>query len=220
MKAEKEVTDKRNNELNAKIKEINGDLKSRQTMIDSLYAEVTKHQSQKAGYDKLCAQWRSAKEIYGSKVLELKSQINKANKMIPLEKYESVVGEAAKVAKSVQDKDSQINKLSQQVSQLESLLRSEPRNDESTFSKSSLTSGQTLYHSKEVKHASSVSTTRRETLKAAGGRAALNEKLKKTRGSLMKSQQLKSNGNGLKRTALQPISNNKQNQGEWGLSHS
>jgi hypothetical protein len=41
LKAEKEATDIKNNELNAKIEEINGYLKHSQTMIDSLYAEVT-----------------------------------------------------------------------------------------------------------------------------------------------------------------------------------
>ena len=82
----------------------------------------TKHQSQKAGYDKLCAQWKNAREIYGSKIIELKSQINKANKVVPLEKYETVVGDAAEVAKSLEDKDSKINMISQQVSQLEALL--------------------------------------------------------------------------------------------------
>jgi hypothetical protein len=66
------------------------------------------------------------------------------------------------------------------------------------------------FHSKELKYTGFVSTTRRETLKAAGGRAALNEKLKKTRGSLLKSQQMKSKSNskGLKRAALQPLNSN------------
>ena len=172
----------------------------------------TKHQSQKAGYDKLCAQWKNAREIYGSKILELKSQINKANKVVPLEKYETVVGDAAEVAKSLEDKDSKINMLSQQVSQLEALLRQgvvDPRkDDDSRVSKSSLSRSENQFPSKEVKYTGSISTTRRETLKAAGGRAALNEKLKKTRGSLLKSQQLKSNSKGLKRAALQPLNSN------------
>jgi DNA repair exonuclease SbcCD ATPase subunit len=120
---------KKNNQLESESEEliifiegINEELKSSHEVIDNLNKELNKYEQKENDYEKLRSKWVDAKQIYQTKINELKSQLTHAGNMVPVDKYHQALESAEMFRKSLKDKEVEVQELSGRISQLEVLL--------------------------------------------------------------------------------------------------
>jgi len=235
LKKEKMELEEKNGELSEQILMLNEELKSSHCFIDNLYAQVHADKELRLSYNDLKQQWEQEKIIYEQKIHDLKARIDKASDMVAREVYDQEVAKTATLTQTLEEKEVEIVSLSNKVRHLEKLIddkdetpkkgraqasplrRSiEIHDDSNVPSTSSKSTSHQASLNEQISHMNTVKihVPRSSALQAVGGRAALNAKLKKTRGTMLQSQKTVKNINGDskgglgKRSALGSINTN------------
>jgi DNA repair exonuclease SbcCD ATPase subunit len=195
-----------NNDLSNRFSYITDELKSSHVLIDNLYSELDSHQSRQKDVDRLRAKWKEAKEVYQTKIDDLKSQLTDAGKVVTIEVYNWAVDSAAQFSKALKEKEEEIDHLSDKVCNLERLIEEKDaavhelktlsaptgQNRVSIYTDNVTSIGcenpiATIVDRNSIKNKLSTSTeksrnsSRGSLLKSGGGRAALQQQLKKSR---------------------------------------
>lgn len=240
LKKEKMELEEKNGELSEQILMLNEELKSSHCFIDNLYAQVHADKELRLSYNDLKQQWEQEKVMYEQKIHDLKARIDEASDMVAREVYDQEVAKTAALTQTLEEKEVEIVKLSNKIRRLEKLIDDrdatpkkgraqgsparhsiEIHDDNNVRAKSAKRTNDQASSNEKTSHMNTVKihVPRSSALQAIGGRAALNAKLKKTRGTMLQSQKTVKNIDGDskgglgKRSALGSINTNRMGSG-------
>jgi hypothetical protein len=192
----------KNTNLTLQISAFDEELKSSNALVDRLYKDLDKYKTKQKSYEKVIKKCKNAAELYKTKMAGLRSQLNQGE-TVPIAKYQTAMDSVQSLTRSLKVKENEVEKLSFRIRNLENMIE-ENRNDAASPKSSPTIFMESQDIGVHVKSPASKLTPRQAALRALGGRAALKEKMKKSRGV---STPLK--GHDANRKALNPLQSNK-----------
>lgn len=192
----------KNTNLTLQISAFDEELKSSNALIDRLYKDLDKYKSKQKTYEKVIKKCKNAADLYKTKMAGLRSQLNQGE-TVPIAKYKTAMDSVQSLTRSLKVKENEVEKLTFRIRNLETMIEENHTNDTLSPKPSPSTTIETRDVGVLVKSPTSNLTPRQVALRALGGRAALKEKMKKSRGI---STPLK--GHDANRKALNPLQSN------------
>jgi len=162
LKAKVDVLEKENHRIYGESKELTEQMAAMGKELNMLQSELETYQCRQTNCDKLVKKCKAATESYKKKVNEFKAQIANGGHAVPIDIYKNVVKSSNMLAKSLKEKELQVQYLTERIHNLESINIKKKYSGDSSESRKSNNNAVAKERSRPVR-----------------GRAALLEKMQK-----------------------------------------
>jgi len=162
LKAKVDVLEKENRRIYGESKELTEQMAAMGKELNMLQSELETYQCRQTNCDKLVKKCKAATESYKKKVNEFKAQIANGGHAVPIDIYKDVVKSSNMLAKSLKEKELQVQHLTERIHNLESINIKKKYSGDSSESRKSNNNAVAKERSRPVR-----------------GRAALLEKMQK-----------------------------------------